>query len=214
MNLRLWLLVALAVTTIGGWYLPLSPRTPLMAALASGASLHCPAPPPATAGQAPLQSAVPSGLQAFQLATARLQPLAGFSIEARILSRQDYGYGRESALSPTDLALGWGAMAAPGVAERLEIRQSDRWYHYRWTGSPPLPPREIARNSANMHMIPFDDATAGALRRIRPGQRVRIDGWLVEAMAADGWRWRSSLSRDDQGDGACEVVYICAITPL
>jgi hypothetical protein len=213
-NLRLWLLVALGVTTIGGWYLPLSPRTPLLAALASGASLHCPSPPPATAGQAPLQSAVPSGLQAFQLAAARLQPLAGFGVEARILSRKDYGYGRESALSPTDLALGWGAMAAPGVAERLEIRQSDRWYHYRWTGSPPLPPREIARNSANMHMIPFDDATAGALRRIRPGQRVRIDGWLVEAMAPDGWRWRSSLSRDDQGDGACEVVYICAITPL
>ncbi len=214
MNLHLWLLVALGVSTIGWWNLPLSARTPLVAAPAPGASLHCPSPPPATAGQAPLQSAVPSGLQAFQLAAARLQPLAGFSVEARILSRKDYGYGRESALSPTDLALGWGAMAAPGVAERLEIRQSDRWYHYRWTGSPPLPPREIARNSANMHMIPFDDATAGALRRIRPGQRVRIDGWLVEALAPDGWRWRSSLSRDDQGDGACEVVYICAITPL
>ena len=30
--------------------------------------------------------------------------------------------------------------------------------------------------------------------------------------AADGWRWRSSLTRDDSGGGACELVYVCSIT--
>ena len=48
----------------------------------------------------------------------------------------------------------------------------------------------------------------------RQGDRVRINGWLVEANAADGWRWRSSTSRDDSGGGACEVVYVCSISRL
>jgi hypothetical protein len=47
---------------------------------------------------------------------------------------------------------------------------------------------------------------------VRPGQRVRIDGWLVQVDANDGWHWRSSLSREDTGGGACEVVYVCSIS--
>jgi hypothetical protein len=63
-------------------------------------------------------------------------------------------------------------------------------------------------------MIPGSEAVADALDDVAPGERVRIDGWLVEAQAPDGWRWRSSLTREDTGGGACEVVYVCAITRL
>ncbi len=150
----------------------------------------------------------------FALAVARLQPLAGFSVDARVLSRHDYSFGPESTLSPTDLALGWGPMSAPGMGKRLSVSQSSRWYRYRWKGHPPLPPGEIARSSANMHMIPSDKATATALHRVRAGERVRIDGWLVEADGNNGWTWRSSLSRTDTGDGACELVYVCSIVAL
>jgi hypothetical protein len=75
-----------------------------------------------------------------------------------------------------------------------------------------LPKDEIARSSANMHMIPSDVRVAAALRKVREGDDVRIDGWLVQVDAADGWRWRSSTTRDDTGSGACELVYVCAIT--
>ena len=97
---------------------------------------------------------------------------------------------------------------------QLKISQSSRWYHYRWAGDPPLPPREIARSSANMHMIPASESVTRALAAVRKDDRVRIDGWLVEAKAADGWHWRSSLSREDTGAGACEVVYVCSISRL
>ena len=40
---------------------------------------------------------------------ATLHPLARFSLTARVLSREDYRFDAEAALSPTDLALGWGA---------------------------------------------------------------------------------------------------------
>ena len=212
MSLRSWLVLALAAAAIGWWFSPLSPRAPAVAALAPGVDLRCPPPPRVATGEPPLQSAVPATLQPFRLAAAQLQPLAGFSVDARVLSRKDYRSGREAELSPTDLALGWGAMAAQGMAERLDVRQSGRWYRYQWSGAAPLPPREIARSSANMHLIPADAATAAALRDVRAGERVRIDGWLVEADAPDGWRWRSSLSRNDTGAGACELIYVCAIS--
>lgn len=211
MNLRLVALLCV-VCAIGWWYSPLSPRTPEPAALAAGAEPRCPMPPRVAAGAPPLQSRVPASMPPFALKAATLRPLAGFSVDARVLSREDYSLGRESELSPTDLALGWRRMAEDAVLSRLQLSQSARFFRYRWQNEPPLAPAEIIRSAANMHMIPFDPATAKALRRVRAGDRVRIDGWLVEADAPDGWRWRSSLTREDTGNGACEVVYVCAIT--
>lgn len=211
MNLRAWWLLGLLVAAIGWWYSPLSPSVPAPAAAAAGTTVHCPPPPRSASGAAPLQSDVPASMAPFRLRSALLRPLAGFSIEARVLAREDYRLGRESEFSPTDLVLGWGPMREDTVLSRLDFSQSARWYHYRWRGDPPLPPREIATSSANMHMIPADSASAAALHRVRAGDRVRIDGWLVQVEADDGWRWRSSLSRDDTGSGACEVVYVCSI---
>lgn len=214
MTARGWLLLALVISTLGWWFSPLSPRVPTVAAAAPGADPHCPLPPQVSADALPLQTPVPASLSAFRLASAELQPLAGFSIDARVLSREDYHVGRTADLSPTDLALGWGRMRDDAVLSRLSISQAARWYHYQWTDEAPLPPVEIAQSSANMHLIPSDAASAEALHRVRAGERVRIDGWLVEATAPDGWHWRSSMTRDDVGDGACEVVYVCSITPL
>jgi hypothetical protein len=40
---------------------------------------------------------------------------------------------------------------------------------------------------------------------------VTLRGRLVEASGADGWRWRSSLTREDSGAGACELVLVDAL---
>lgn len=213
MTLRTWLLVAIALAVSGWWLSPQSHPAPAVAtATPAAAGLPCPPPPRVAAGAAPLQSAVPAAVAAFRLPAATLWPMAGFSVEARVLSRADYASGREAALSPTDLALGWERMGDDDVLARLDITQSGRWYRYRWQGASPLPPMEIVRSSANVHVIPADASAAAALARVRTGERVRIEGWLVEAVAPDGWRWRSSLSRDDSGDGSCEVVYACSIS--
>ena len=140
-----------------------------------------------------------------------LEVLANFEIEARVLSKETYSHGREAELSPVDLALGWGAMSDSAVIEKLSISQGGRFYHYRWENEPPIPPQEIVRNSANMHLIPVDAYVEKQLKAVRVGQVVTIAGQLVEARAPDGWRWRSSLTREDSGAGACEVVRVEAI---
>jgi hypothetical protein len=163
--------------------------------------------PGVLAPEPPLQSD-PDRDQPFVRGDFSLQPLARFEATARVLGREDYRLGTEADLSPTDLALGWGRMSDSAVVSALDIDQSGRWYHYSWDGAPPIPLPEIVRSSANMHLIPADEAVADSLRRVREGQVVRISGYLVEARRPDGWRWRSSLTRNDSGGGACEVVWL------
>lgn len=153
-------------------------------------------------------------MPSFRLNGAMVTPLAGFSIAARVLSREDYLLDTEADYSPTDLALGWGPMSRPEVYLALDISQSNRWYQYAWdSGGPPIPEDQIVRSSANMHMIPASPEVARALAAVGAGQNIRLDGWLVNIERDDGWRWQSSLTRDDSGGGACELIYVCSIRP-
>jgi hypothetical protein len=149
---------------------------------------------------------------AYRTANATLTPLAAFSVAARVLSRHDYQAGRESEFSPTDLALGWGPMAQPGMAELLQVEQGNRWYRYHWSNEgPPLAPAEIAQHSANMHMVPANLAMARALAQVQAGEIVRVDGWLLRIDGDEGWGWTSSLTREDVGERSCELVLVCAV---
>ena len=98
------------------------------------------------------------------------------------------------------------------VIDALSISQGARFYSYSWSNPPPILPGDIARHSANMHMIPGDETVRASLLEARPGNLVHLKGWLIEAKAADGWHWRSSLSRGDTGGGACEVVLVEALS--
>ncbi len=155
----------------------------------------------------PLQGPIETGGAPFSVADFRLIPVADFQLEARVLGRRDYRYGTESQLSPMDLALGWGPMARDEVLRTIDIRQSNRFYYWS-TKALPIPRREIERNSANMHLIPAGEAVARELHRARTGKTVRLRGHLVNIERSDGWRWRTSLSRDDTGAGACEIVLV------
>lgn len=149
-----------------------------------------------------------SGLASFEVNGYQVMPVAEFSLEARVLSTKNYHVGREADLSPTDLALGWGAMSDSAVLDRLQISQGNRFYFYRWSDQPPIPPGEIAEHSANMHMIPASNDVKRRLDQVREGQVVALRGYLVRAQAQDGWRWHSSMTRSDTGSGACELVWL------
>jgi hypothetical protein len=154
---------------------------------------------------APVQGTTQSA--GFQFKGYELQPLQDFAIDARVLASERYHVGRESDLSPLDLVLGWGPMSDSAVLDKIRISQSGRFYFWR-VDEFPIPRQDIERSSANMHMIPADDGIARQLKALKPGQAVRLEGWLVEVRAADGWRWRSSLTRDDTGGGSCELVFV------
>jgi hypothetical protein len=161
------------------------------------------------AGEQPTQISSNNG--EFLLNGYKITPLESFQIEARVLAAEHYSLGREADLSPVDLALGWGKMSDEAILKDIKITQSNRFYYWR-VEEFPIPRREIETQSANMHMIPADAQIEKILKSIRPGQIVQLSGDLVQVNADDGWHWKSSLTREDTGDGACEVIYVKTVS--
>jgi hypothetical protein len=154
----------------------------------------------------PIQREI-KGVNAFDLNGYRITPLADFTVEARVLSRENYHMGREADLSQTDFALGWGRMSDESILKDIEISQSNRFFFWR-VEKFPIPERELEISAANMHLIPSDKTIAREIGDVRPGQVVHLEGYLVRVDASDGWHWVSSLTREDTGAGACEVFYV------
>lgn len=155
----------------------------------------------------PVQTDFGTPQSGFAFEDATLHPLAQFALTARVLSREDYHLDAGSDISPTDFAFGWGRMSDSAVLAKVDVDQGGRFYHWQ-VREFPIPRREIETHSANMHMIPADASVARVLKDVRVGDVVTLDGYLVEADKANGWKWRSSLTREDTGAGACEVVYV------
>jgi hypothetical protein len=144
-----------------------------------------------------------------------LKPLALFTVEARVLSKKSYASDLSANIAPYDLALGWGPMSNTSVLEKLNISQSARFYHWQYWGEPPIPVKEITRHSANMHLIPSTGTIRKDIGKLREGSLIKLSGFLVEAMHPKGDRpWKSSLTRDDSGAGACEVIYVRSLQVL
>ena len=156
---------------------------------------------------APTQAAIDGNVASWQKAGATIKPLATFSISARVLSRADYHWDQQAALVPVDLALGWGRMSDSAILEKVDVSQSGRFYYWR-VREFPIPEHEIIASSANMHLIAADRTIEREIARARIGDIVSFDGYLVEADSSAGGRWVSSLTRNDSGPGACELVWV------
>ena len=167
-------------------------------------------PPGVLAPGAPVQVEV--GNSVFGVDDYILTRRARFDITARVLSREPYRLGREADLSPLDLALGWGVMSDTALLDLLKISQSGRWYHWRYRNALPVPEQQVIASSSNMHMIPARRSVERALKRLRVGDVVTLQGYLVDADHPSGWRWRTSMSRTDSGNGACEIVYVESVS--
>jgi len=157
------------------------------------------------AGQ-PFQGASP--VLTFHKGEFVITTLASYSGRARVLSKESYWIDGGADLAPYDLALGWGPMSDTAVLDQLSISQGSRFFSYRPRGGDwPIPVDEINRSSANTHMVPANDEVATVLRWVRRGQLIQFSGYLVEAVHSSGAKWRSSLTREDSGSGACELLW-------
>ena len=164
-------------------------------------------PPGVLVSTEPVQSALDAAPQLPARHGYQITPLQSFSLAARVLSKERYRFDGGAEISPVDLALGWGRMSDQAVLQAFDISQSGRFYFWH-VKQFPIPRREIETHSANMHMIPATDDVERTLLRIRAGQIVSLAGYLVEVRGPNGMHWRSSLTREDTGAGACELVWV------
>lgn len=136
-----------------------------------------------------------------------LEAVAGYEIEAVVLSTHSYRFARFGRAVPLDLALGWGPMSRPEVLRELDIAQRYRWYIYSWNDPPPISEEAMREHSANVHIVPADRSVYRQVLRLDPGDRVRMTGRLVN-VSNDSGEMRTSRSRSDRAGGACEIMYV------
>ena len=173
---------------------------------------HSTYPPGVLVVEEPSQFLLAAG-PSWQRGKYRFTARAEFSMRARVLSTKRYWFDGASAVSPLDFAVGWGRMSDQAVIDQMGYAQTGRWYRYWPRGREfPLDAQEIASHSANMHRVPADDAVKAALRDVRRGDLISLDGYLVSVSSQDGWRWDTSLTRTDTGNGACEIVWAKRLT--
>ncbi len=114
-----------------------------------------------------------------------------YKVDALVVHTKPYnGSELSDKLSPVDLGLAWGSVAANNKKIDFHWSQSGRWLYWEVT-------------------------VKDKVKKIREGDHVKLEGYLVDIYAenSDGawFEWNSSTSREDTGDGACEVFYVTDI---
>ena len=128
-----------------------------------------------------------------------------------VLSKKFYRSGLQALISPVDLVLAWGKVADAAQYKQITITQSGRWFFYRPGPGSTIADSYIGNHAANNHIVPANANVLRAIKAIHKGLAVSLKGYLVDACwRRDGndFTWRTSLTRTDSGNGACEVFYV------
>ena len=134
--------------------------------------------------------------------------VAEFEITCKVLSIKQYSTDKMSGFCPIDIAVGWVKMSDQFVVDQLEIKQQHRWYVWR-TKNFPIPRKEIEISSSNIHIIPANENITDQIEEFVVGNIVRLKGYLVNVKDKDSnFIWKSSTSRFDTGNGACEILWV------
>jgi hypothetical protein len=191
-----WLLIGVTVASlVGGWNWWTRERSVAQ-------------PPGIVALEAPRQVDLEQP-RVFAYKGYALAARARYDITARVLRKEIYRLDGGAGLAPVDLGVGWGPMSDSAVLDGIHFSQMGRFLYWdARDGRFALPARVIQTHAAQMHMVPADSALEARLKSLRPGQVVRVQGWLVDIRGSDGFAWSTSLRRDDTGNGACEIMFV------
>ena len=140
-----------------------------------------------------------------------IHPQAEYQVGAVVRSKRRYRSDSMARISPYDFALLWGVLADKHFYQQISISQGGRRYFFQPKRNSQLSIDWIYLNSSNHHLIPANDNIKRALRKVRKNDRIEMTGYLVNVHANIRGRthtWNTSLTRDDRGDGSCEILFI------
>lgn len=143
-----------------------------------------------------------------------IQKLAKYEIKGVVMSLQRYS---TDPVSKTDIVLGWGPFTLGKNYDKyidmdiLNDRFSYGTFDLNWANS--VGGYEYVRNSySNNHLIPSNDKIKRLIEKISLHDYLQISGYLVYATwqtPSGTYFWGpSSMTRNDTGNGACEIILI------
>ena len=145
-----------------------------------------------------------------------VRPLADYEIHGLVVSRHDSDAwwdwihaASNDHLNVVDLCVVWGANAADGAYERMTFSSGQFVCYFSTKDSSAWQPQYI-RALSNNHLLTDNARIARQLANVRVGDQIRVTGQLVEYSHNHGFAFTrgTSLTRDDEGNGACETIFV------
>ena len=148
----------------------------------------------------------------------RIQPKFSYDLHGLVVSLHDsdawWDYAHREwgdYINVVDFCVVWGENIRRDAYKAISY-SNDQWTCW-WQASSNETYRAFDGTAlSNNHLVTDDPRTARALRKVQVGDQVRFRGYLVDYSvlrngAPAGTRV-SSVVRTDDGNGACEVVYV------
>ncbi len=140
-----------------------------------------------------------------------IHPKAEYRVGALVRSKRAYRTDRMAKISPNDFALVWGILTDKHYYRQINISKGGRRYFFKLKKGAQLSVDWVYLNSSNHHLIPANDNIRRALRSVRKNDVIELEGYLVNVhgnIKGRTFNWNTSLSREDKGDGSCEIMYV------
>lgn len=123
---------------------------------------------------------------------------------------EKYSSDNAARVSPRDFILAWGELLQEDVDKEINYSQSNRWYYFNYSKDSLVTGDYISKHSANTHIIPADTSLLKSLKKVKKNDYISLKGYLA-IVHFDNGDWGSSTTRNDTGDGACEIFYVTEI---
>ena len=139
----------------------------------------------------------------------KISVLEPFKGEFRILGSKEYSDDEQAKFSPIDYAVTRGLFTEREIASQISINQYDRFLNWKMA-RPPIPAQYATQLVSNMHIIPANPEIAKAIKKVKRGDLVRLQGDLVQVNDKN-LVWKSALDWNGVGDGACKLIRVESI---
>ncbi len=142
---------------------------------------------------------------------------AYYEVSGRVVATASYYASTvENMAAQKDVAVVWGKLATDEYLNKFTFNApGNRFVYWKTTDSDwyraHTNDKEISQMHSNNHLVSNNKQINDEISNIKDGDYVRIKGYLVNLYWQENGSnhtWRSSLTRDDSGDGACEVIYV------
>ncbi len=139
-----------------------------------------------------------------------VEPVAEYLLSGLVVSKNDIGsiadiYHDDDSVDLQDLCIIWGKNLESEDFHKVDFWSNAWTCNWSYSGNIDFSNREVANN----HLLAADKKVQAKIRNINIGDQVILQGMLVD-YSPEGTEWKriSSRTREDTGNGACEVMFV------
>ncbi len=109
-------------------------------------------------------------------------------------------------LNTRDLCVVWGDDAFSGLLDRISFSHGD-WTCYFFTRDGEAFQKFRQNQFSNNHVIPANEEIARSIESADISDQIEMKGYLAD-YENHGFTRHTSITREDTGNGACEIIYV------